>query len=284
MILIADSGSTKTDWCAVEEGRVVVRVSTSGINPYHQDERAIRGILCGELLTQLGDVRPDRVVFYGSGCREEKVPMMTSLLKNIFDNVADIEVNGDLIGAARAVLGVEEGIACILGTGSNSCLYDGHRIVVNIPPLGYILGDEGSGAVLGKMFINEMLKNSSLHHVRDEFFRLSRLSESDIIERVYRQPQANKFLASIAPFVHEHLDNEAVRAVVIDNFRQFFLKNVKRYRRPDLACGFVGSMAWHFKAELCEAARLEGVSVGRVVKSPMEGLVEYQLACSQTLC
>ena len=257
---------------------MVKRVSTSGINPYHQDERAIRRILCGELLMQLGDVRPDRVVFYGSGCREEKVPMMASLLKNVFDNVADVEVNGDLIGAARAVLGVEEGIACILGTGSNSCLYDGHRIVANIPPLGYILGEEGSGAVLGKMFINEMLKNSSLHHVCDEFFSLSRLSESDIIERVYRQPQANKFLASIAPFVHEHLDNAAVRAVVIENFRQFFLKNVKRYRRPDLACGFVGSMAWHFKAELCEAANIEGVSVGRVVKSPMEGLVEYQLA------
>lgn len=259
---------------------MVKRVSTSGINPYHQDERAIRRILCGELLTQLGDVRPDRVVFYGSGCREEKVPMMASLLKNVFDNVANIEVNGDLIGAARAVLGVEEGIACILGTGSNSCLYDGHRIVANIPPLGYILGDEGSGAVLGKMFINEMLKNSSLHHVRDEFFSLSRLTESDIIERVYRQPQANKFLASIAPFVHEHLDNAAVRAVVIENFRQFFLKNVKRYRRPDLACGFVGSMAWHFKAELCEAANIEGVNVGRVVKSPMEGLVEYQLGIS----
>lgn len=275
MILIADSGSTKTDWCAVEGEKVAKRVSTQGINPYHQDTTTIRRIVCGELLTQLDDVRPEKVVFYGSGCREEKVPMVKEILTTVFENAIDIEVNGDLLGAARAVLGLKEGIACILGTGSNSCLYDGEKIVENISPLGYILGDEGSGAVLGKMFINEMLKNKALTDVRDEFFELSRMSVSDVIERVYRKPQANRFLASVAPFVGKHVGNPIVRDIVVENFRQFFQKNVKRYGREDLPVGFVGSIAWHFSDELRVAAAYEGIEAGGIVKSPMEGLLEY---------
>ena len=275
MILIADSGSTKTDWCAVEGEKVVKRVSTQGINPYHQDTTTIRHIVCGELLTQLGDVRPDKVVFYGSGCREEKVPMVKEILSTVFENATGVEVNGDLLGAARAVLGLKEGIACILGTGSNSCLYDGEKIVANISPLGYILGDEGSGAVLGKMFINEMLKNQALADVRDDFFELSRMSLSDIIERVYRKPQANKFLASVAPFVRKHVGNPIVRDIVVENFRQFFQKNVKRYGHEGLTVGFVGSIAWHFADELRAAAACEGIETGAIVKSPMEGLLAY---------
>ena len=275
MILIADSGSTKTDWCAVEGEKVVKRVSTQGINPYHQDTTTIRRIVCGELLTQLGEVRPDKIVFYGSGCREEKVPMVKEILSTVFENAADIEVNGDLLGAARAVLGLKEGIACILGTGSNSCLYDGEMIVDNISPLGYILGDEGSGAVLGKMFINEILKNKALEDVRNEFFELSRMSVGDIIERVYRKPQANKFLASVAPFVGKHIDNQLVRDIVVENFRQFFRKNVKRYGRNDLPVGFVGSIAWHFQRELSVAATMEDVVVGTIEKSPMDGLIKF---------
>ncbi len=281
MILIADSGSTKTDWCVVEGENVERRVSTQGINPFHQDTTTIRGIVCGELLTQLGDTQLDKVVFYGSGCREEKIPMMEEILSKAFDGVSDIEVNGDLLGAARAVCGLKEGIACILGTGSNSCLYDGDRIVENISPLGYILGDEGSGAVLGKMFVNEMLKNKALADVRDEFFELSRMDIGDIIERVYRQPQANKFLASIAPFVGKHIGNPLVRDIVVENFRQFFKKNVKRYGRDDLPVGFVGSIAWHFQGELALAAEAEGIVVGSIVKSPMDGLLAYH--SSQTI-
>ncbi|MGN0283036.1 MAG: ATPase [Prevotella sp.] len=275
MILIADSGSTKTDWCAVEGKDVVKRVSTSGINPYHQDTTTIRRIVCGELLTQLDGAEPTEVVFYGSGCREEKIPMVREILSKAFEKASGIEVNGDLLGAARAVCGFKEGIACILGTGSNSCLYDGERIVENISPLGYILGDEGSGAVLGKMFVNEILKNKALADVRDDFFQLSRMDVGDIIERVYRQPQANKFLASIAPFVGKHIGNPLVRTVVVENFRQFFQKNVMRYGKVHLPVGFVGSIAWHFQAELAVAADLEGLTLGTVVKSPMDGLLDY---------
>ena len=171
MILIADSGSTKTDWCLAKEGKAVKNIVTQGINPYHQDKETIDRIVTDELITALGDDVPDRIVFYGSGCREEKVGMMTELLGKAFAKAVDIEVNGDLLGAARGLLGVEEGVACILGTGSNSCLYDGKGIVENISPLGYILGDEGSGAVLGKMFLNEVIKNKSLAEVKNDFFK-----------------------------------------------------------------------------------------------------------------
>lgn len=275
MILIADSGSTKTDWCLAKEGKAVVNIATQGINPYHQDADTISRIVTDELLSALGETPPEQIVFYGSGCREEKVGMMAEILGKAFPKAVHIDVNGDLLGAARALCGGEEGIACILGTGSNSCLYDGERIVENISPLGYILGDEGSGSVLGKMFLNEMIKNKALEEVKNDFFKTFGVTEGDIIERVYRQPQANRYLASLAPFVAKYLDREEVRAVVEDNFRQFFRKNVNRYGRGDLPVGFAGSIAWHFRSVLEEVAEAEGMRLGRVEKSPMEGLLRY---------
>ena len=162
MILIADSGSTKTDWCVAKDGFTVKRFTTQGINPYHQDKRRITGIVLDELLPQTSEYKLKKIVFYGSGCRDETIPTMKNILYSAFNNNVEVEIYSDLLGAARAICGHEEGIACILGTGSNSCLYDGKKIVGNIPPLGYILGDEGSGATLGKIFINEILKNNQM--------------------------------------------------------------------------------------------------------------------------
>ena len=166
MILIADSGSTKTDWCVAKDGFTVKRFTTQGINPYHQDERRINGIVLDELLPQTGEYKLKKIVFYGSGCRDETIPTMKNILYSAFNNNVEVEIYSDLLGAARAICGHEEGIACILGTGSNSCLYDGNKIVGNIPPLGYILGDEGSGATLGKIFINEIFKNSRMYDLK----------------------------------------------------------------------------------------------------------------------
>lgn len=295
MILIADSGSTKTDWCVVDGG-VICRVSTQGINPYHQDEQTISSIIGNELLSvfkdpslpavagyvaqngeHTADVFPaiEHVCFYGSGCREECVPTMTLVLSRSFPRAKKIEAHSDLLGAARAVCGAGEGVACILGTGANSCLYDGRRIVMNTPPLGYILGDEGSGAVLGRLFINALYKGGLPAAVQSDFEHETGFTMPDVIRRVYREPLANRFLASLAPFIHNHLDCPAVRAIVVDNFRQFFRRNVVQYGRPDLSIGAVGSIALHFSAELSEAARAEGFMMGRIVKSPIEGLVEY---------
>lgn len=275
MILIADSGSTKTDWCVAKDGFTVKRFTTQGINPYHQDERRINGIVLDELLPQTGEYKLKKIVFYGSGCRDEIIPTMKNILYSAFNNNVEVEIYSDLLGAARAICGHEEGIACILGTGSNSCLYDGKKIVGNIPPLGYILGDEGSGATLGKIFINEIFKNSRMYDLKKEFLQVLKMTEGDIIDRVYRQPMANRFLASLAPFIHSHIERHEVNEIVTENFRQFLLKNVKRYHRDDLQVSFIGSIAWHFKSQLLQSALEENVYVGRVEKSPMDGLLRY---------
>ena len=275
MILIADSGSTKTDWCVAKDGFTVKRFTTQGINPYHQDERRINGIVLDELLPQTGEYKLKKIVFYGSGCRDETIPTMKNILYSAFNNNVEVEIYSDLLGAARAICGHEEGIACILGTGSNSCLYDGNKIVGNIPPLGYILGDEGSGATLGKIFINEILKNNQMSDLKKEFLQVLQMTEGDIIDRVYRQPMANRFLASLAPFIHSHIERHEVNEIVTENFRQFLLKNVKRYHRDDLQVSFIGSIAWHFKSQLLQSALEENVYVGRVEKSPMDGLLRY---------
>ncbi len=275
MQLISDSGSTKTDWCITNDGRIVRRIITQGINPFHQSGQTIYDVLNGELLPELADVKVDEVYFYGSGCREECVPMMTDVLSCAFSHASTIEVHSDLLGAARAVCGMVEGIACILGTGANSCLYDGRDIVMNTPPLGYILGDEGSGAVLGRLFVNALYKNQLPESVLSDFERETGCGMADVIHRVYREPMANRFLASFAPFIHSHLYVPSVRLIVVDNFRMFFRRNVVQYGRPKLPVGAVGSIAGHFYDEFVEAAIDEGFTVGRTSSSPMSGLVEY---------
>lgn len=275
MILIADSGSTKTDWRLAGGGSDTKCMVTQGINPFHQDETAIRKILNDELAVQTGDADIDKVFFYGSGCRDEFVPMMTDILRHFFPKAATVETCSDLLGAARAVCGHSEGIACILGTGSNSCLYDGSRILMNTPPLGYILGDEGSGAVLGRLFINAIFKDVLDDGLRKDFLTEYGMTMTDIIRRTYREPMANRFLASIAPFIHRHMGNRQLRSLVTDSFRAFFRLNVAPYGRRELAVGAVGSIAHYFATELSEAARDEGFRMGRIIKSPIDGLLEY---------
>ncbi len=273
--LIADSGSTKTDWMLLAGEARACQCRTQGINPFHQSAATIAAVLRDELLPALpSEATVEQVAFYGSGLRPELQPLMRQLLGDVFPH-AEVQAEGDLLGAARAVCGRAEGIACILGTGANSGLYDGARIVMNTPPLGYILGDEGSGAVLGRRFLNLLFKDPAMADLRDAFLAEHQLTLADIIDRVYRQPLANRWLASLSPFVHRHLDNEAVRALVVDGFRQFFRRNLTAYARPDLPAGFVGSVAFHFRRELEEAAAAEGFRVGAVLQNPLEGLVAY---------
>ncbi len=273
--LIADSGSTKTDWVLLAGEAQTCRCRTQGINPFHQSAETIAAVLRDELLPALPlGTAVEQVAFYGSGLRPELQPLMRQLLGDVFPGAA-VQAEGDLLGAARAVCGHAEGVACILGTGANSGLYDGQRIVMNTPPLGYVLGDEGSGAVLGRGFLNLLFKDPTMADLRDAFLAEHRLTLPDIIDRVYRQPLANRWLASLAPFVRHHLDREAVRTLVTDNFRQFFRRNLTAYGRPDLPVGFVGSVAFHFRRELEEAAAAEGFRVGMVLQSPLEGLVAY---------
>ena len=274
MILIADSGSTKTDWALTDGGRVVKRVATQGINPFHQNAAIIHTVLTDELLPHLTPTIRE-VYFYGSGCRPEVVQPMVATLRLCFADASRIEVHGDLLGAARALCGHSEGIACILGTGANSGLYDGTSIVRNTPPLGYILGDEGSGAVLGIRFLNALYKGMLPTTVADAFFHETQTTMEEAIARVYRQPLANRWLSSLSTFIARHVDNPQVRGLVVDNFRLFFRRNVVQYGRRDLPVAAVGSIAWYYKPLLTEAASMEGFAMGTVSASPMEGLLAY---------
>lgn len=275
MMLIADSGSTKTDWAWIENGTIVHRVTTAGINPVHQGEEDIEKVV--EQLFPRKNTSLKWVFFYGAGCIPEKKGVVEKVLRKVFPDADRIEVESDLLGAARAVCQHQEGLACILGTGSNSCLYDGEKIVGNIPPLGYILGDEGSGAVLGKLFLNALFKGALPDGMKEDFLQSSGLSYPEIIQRVYRQPMANRFLASTSLYISEHLDVPALRELVKQNFRDFFHKNIAQYGRHDLPVGAIGSIAYHYRDLLQEVADEEGYKLSTVAKSPMEGLVAYHL-------
>ncbi len=284
MKLIADSGSTKTDWCLTDGSNVVWQHQTQGINPVHQKEETVKSILVKELYGNLSPHEQDvtEVYFYGAGCDEGHADDIRKILTGIFPHIAECEVNGDMLAAARALCGNKEGVACILGTGANSCLFNGNTIVANVPPLGYILGDEGSGAVLGKRFLNGIFKGSLPSELRDLFLQDSGLSYLEIIRKVYQEPMANRFLASLSLFIGKHLgDYPALESLLVDHFRDFIQKNVARYERQELPIHAVGSIAWHYRKQLEQAARTEGYTLGTVLKSPMEGLLAFHgHACS----
>ncbi len=281
MTLVADSGSTKTSWLLRRRGHDDVRVESVGLNPVRDADSTISAVIGGVAATLESylSVEPDRglqgrwrstldIFFYGAGCIE---PFKASVERALEQSFAGsiVAVESDLLGAARALCGHGEGIACILGTGSNSCLYDGHKIVANIPPLGWILGDEGSGAVLGRRLVGDALKGELGDALCSQLLARFALSQADIIDRVYRQPQANRFLASLVPFLVENRAEECIHELITDSFRAFFRRNVKKYGRDDLPVNFVGGIASQFADELLQSAEAEGLIVGRIERSPI---------------
>ena len=280
MILIADSGSTKTDWAVLTSQPSILHSSlftlhSQGLNPVHQSRDTILQILRTELLPQFDASEVSSVFFYGSGVRPELESVMADVLREAFPQAETVEAHSDLLGAARALCGHNYGIASILGTGANSCLYDGQRIVQNTPAMGYILDDEGSGAALGKRLLHDLYKGVLLEKIKNAFETETGLSLPEIIDKVYRQPLHNRFLASLSTFIHRHLDEPDVRQMTVDSLAEFFTFNIVPYRRPDLPVSFVGSIAFFFQSELREAAEREGFALGTVLRSPIEGLIRY---------
>ena len=271
MKLIADSGSTKTAWHVGDAD-----FETQGINPFHQTDDVVADILRNELLPQLP---PKAVVtevfFYGAGCTRQMSPRMAGLLQAVLGSDVAVEVGSDMLGAARALCQTAEGIACILGTGANSCYYDGTAIADNVSPLGYILGDEGSAAYIGKRLVGDVLKRQMPQDVCKTFFDETGLDATIIINKVYREPLANRFLGQLSQFCWRHRDCEAIHVLLVDCFRQFFVRNVAAYMRPDLDVHFVGSVAHFYRDELSEAATMCGFKVGNVMRAPMDGLIKY---------
>ncbi len=275
MILIADSGSTKTDWCVAEQGKIIQRIFTKGMNPFFQTQEDMSLEITQHLLPQLKSASPEAIFFYGAGCTADKSLLVKEVLHTHFNKTAYIEVCTDMLAAARGLCGREAGIACIMGTGSNSCYYDGNSIQENVSPLGFILGDEGSGAVLGKLLLGDLLKNQMPARIKEKFFQQYPLSPAEIIDKVYRKPFPNRFLASLSPFLLNNLDEPCIHHLVLNNFKAFLQRNVMQYDYSSCQVHFIGSIAFHYKEVLCEAANETGLEVGKIMQSPMDGLVSF---------
>lgn len=285
--LIVDSGSTKTSWCFAflpdtKSADGARTITTEGLNPAVMSAEEVEEKIAQALnhcLQSLSISAADveNVFFYGAGCIAGRAGVVSESISSILVD-AKINVADDLLGAARALCGHKAGIACILGTGSNSCLYDGKNIVAHTPALGYVLGDEGSGAVLGRKFLNAVLKQTLPENIRKRFLQESGLDMAEVINRVYRSPAPNRFLASMSKYIHGYLDEKEVRDIVIDNFEDFIRNNILAYGDKFRTINVVGSIAYHYKEQLTEAASRNGFQIGKIIKSPIEGLIEYHMS------
>ena len=275
IILIADSGSTKTDWVLCNGSIIVKRIKTQGLNPTIQSSDEILAVLKAELADNIDTTAPQKIFFYGAGCAYETANnRMKQALEAIF-TTKEIEIYSDLLASARALCGHEEGIACILGTGSNSCLYDGKNIIDNTPSMGYILGDEGSGAHLGRQLVSDCVKKQLPKAIREKFMQEYNLDVATILEGVYHTPLPNRWLASLTPFIQENKKNAEVHTMLKHCFTQFFQRNVMVYRRSWLPIHISGGIGMNFSEEIRETAESLGLSVGNIVESPMEGLIKF---------
>jgi len=275
MKLIADSGSTKTKWHLFADSiSVATDCETSGINPFFQQSSEIVKTLQQEF--SLTREKVTSVYFYGAGAANElKKEELYNALHSFF-GINQIFIASDLLGAAHSLCGESEGIVAILGTGSNSCYYDGKAIVSNVSPLGYILGDEGSGAVLGKKLLADVLKNQLPQQLIKLFFETYQTSMAEILENVYRKPYPNRYMASFTRFLFNHQKESAVRKLIYDSFLEFYTRNVAQYDNAyELPVHFTGSIAWHFRSILEEAAMAGNFKVGVVTADPMKGLINY---------
>jgi len=277
MILIADSGSTKTNWCLADKSaEPVFECQTSGINPFYQDSGTIYELLQKEFTLEF--TKPDSLFFYGAGCsNDDAKDIVYKPLKRFFNPVS-LSVESDLMAAARSLCQHNEGIACIMGTGSNSCYFNGQEITFHVPSLGYILGDEGSGADIGRRLVADILKNQLPLPVCERFFQKFDNSREQILEHVYKNPFPNRFLARYTPWVAENISEPSLRKLVKAGFNKFFLRNISQYHQAkNLPVHFVGSIAYYFRGILMESATENGFQTGIVNRSPMEGLIRYHM-------
>ena len=276
MNLIADSGSTKTAWCLSCGNQIIKQFETAGINPFFQTEEEITAQLKETLLPQIVCNDVENVYFYGAGCAD---PVKNNALGEVLKSVIGAKtafVASDMLGAARGLLGRERGIACILGTGANSGVYDGEALVKGVYAGGYILGDEGSGGVLGKLLISDWVKKQMPQDIYDALTEEYGLTYLSIVDRVYKQPFPNRWLAQFTKFMSARRENEYIHNLLVGAFKAFFERNIKQYEEwKELEVGFIGSIAFYFNAELREAAEMCGIKLGKVMQNPIDGLVEY---------
>lgn len=274
-LLLAESGSTKTDWVHLVDGEIAHTFSTDGTNPYHQSPQQI-----AEALSTLNQEvpSPSAVSFYGAGCGPQANRLVIQeQLRSIYPQ-ATIEVEHDLLAACRSVSAGERSVVMILGTGSNTCLFDGEQILENKTALGYVLGDEGGGAHLGKLLLQAFIHNqlsAPVHHAFQENYGND---VNAFLTRIYKEPVANRYLATFAPFISTHLQDDSVKSLVLMSFNQLFELYVSTYPNyNEVGCAVVGSIAHHFQDILRTVASAHGTVVKTVLQRPMEGLIQFHL-------
>ena len=274
MILVADSGSTKTDWRLVNSQGVITQAATAGFNPYYQSSEEIREALKKELLPKVDQEISD-VHFYGAGCNGLKDDIIYAPLKDLFPT-ATINIQSDLLAAARSLCGHEAGIACILGTGSNSCLYNGHEIIEQTPTLGFWLGDEGSGAVMGRELVIAYLNQELPLPMAEKFQKRYELNKAEVMEQAYNKPFPNRYFGQFSKFLFHHMKEPFIYQLVYNNFDRFFQRKVIKYvDHPKHRIHFVGSIAFYFANILRQVANDSGLTVKNIVETPIAGLTLY---------
>jgi N-acetylglucosamine kinase-like BadF-type ATPase len=273
--LIADSGSTKTEWCLIN-GKSVKTFYTQGLSPYFLSAEQIEYVINEELKGKLKKAEPEAIYFYGTGCSNaDNVKLVKKAIKKVF-NDADIFVDHDLMGAAKALCGNDKGIACILGTGSNSCYYNGKKIIKNSPGLGYVLGDEGSGAYMGIRVIQHYLYKTFDEDLMDRFNAKYNTNSDEILSAVYKKPLPNRYLAAFTGFLVENRGHYMVENIIEDSFNDFFFNHVYKYRESwTMPINFTGSVAFGFKDVLTDMCSSFELQLGKVIKKPMDGLIKF---------
>lgn len=274
-VLIADSGSTKCEWCLLHNGKKK-KILTTGISPYFFNSEQISTLLQKELVPKIKSFDVDEIYFYGTGLKDNKnKKVIHDILKKTFQG-ASTEVQTDLLGASRALCKHSKGICCILGTGSNSCFYNGRKIMKNSPGLGYVLGDEGSGAYLGRKVIQYFLYNTFDEELMYAFNTKYNTNADEIIMNVYLKPQPNRYLASFAIFLAENRGHFMIENIIEDGLNDFFFTHLRKYSESWLyPIHFTGGIAYGFKdviKNLCHSYEME---TGIILKQPMDGLIEY---------
>jgi glucosamine kinase len=278
MILIADGGSTKTNWCLVNTDDTRFFFNTEGYNPEFIGTTAIKASLLKSLPDNLAADQITELYYYGASISSPpKVAIVADAMRAVFTQ-AQIYVDHDLLAAARALLGREPGFAAILGTGTNSCIYDGHDMAFTVDSLGYFLGDEGSGSFIGKRLLRDYLRRLLPANLQEAFAATYGLTRNDILDQLYNQPLPNRFLASFAKFAYDHNNVSYCRQIVVEGFETFFQNIIAHYPRyQDYTFNCVGSVGYNFRDALTQVVTSHGMSVGKIIRSPIDDLVTYHL-------
>lgn len=276
MKLIIDSGTTKTHWVLLEGKQIAENFKTTGFNPYYTSAETIRQGITTELPESIRSRKVEKIFFYGTGCSTTKnCSKIESILQSFFKD-AIIETHHDLYGAAIALQKNREGIAAILGTGSNSCLWNGHEIIESVPSVGWLIGDEGSATYLGKVLLKAFLSREMSKNITDIFYDYIGLGFEGALHKIYGEREPNRWISNLAPFASAHLGNKEVIELVKKNFRDFLSAQIKKYsdyQKREIS--FTGSVAWHFKEILREVMREENLHTGIILQQPMDGLIEF---------